>query len=303
MSIARKHHYLSQFYLSNFCDAQTSPDKLHVLDISSGVWFQTSTANVGAERDFNRVNIEDRGIDALERALSQFEGKAAPALQRLISCKQLPNDDDLNWILNVICLYACRNPRMRESFNRAREHGIRLLGQKLVSNEAIYKSQMKNAIAAGYVEENDVSFAAMKRFVKSGRYDIKIPLDENHRVEFNAFDKILPLLGQRFWTLLIVEPNGSEVISCDHPVVITHKEPDNNAPVGIGTKNTELIFPVSHNLILYGVYETPLRTEVVIGSERVATFNTRIAFSAERHIYSLRPSFLMRRKGEIIKYA
>jgi Protein of unknown function (DUF4238) len=299
MTAARKHHYLSQFYLRNFCDARTSPDRLHVLDVGSGDWFQTSTANVGAERDFNRVKVADHEIDALENALAQFEGEAAPAVQRLINGKRLPDNGDLNCVINMICLYACRNPRIRAAFNHARKYDQEVLAQLLVSDEATYQSHMEKAIAAGYVQLNDVSYAEMKQFVKSGENNIEIPADENHRVEFDTFDKVLPLLGQRSWTLLVVEPDGPEVISCDHPVVVTHKDPGINAPVGLGTKNTELIFPISRELFLYGVYETPLKTEVVISAERVATFNTRIAFNAERHVYSSQPHFVMRRKGKI----
>lgn len=300
MASARKHHYVSQFYLEGFCDTQAPSRGTHVLDVNTGKWFHTSTSNIGAERDFNRINVDGREIDALETELSQFEGEAAAALRRVIDSKKLPDDEDLNWILNLICLYVCRNPRMRAGFNRAREQTVRILGEILVSNEQIYNSHIAKAKEAGYVKPNSVSFDEIRRFVHSGEYEIEIPTDENHRVEFHAFDTVLPLLGERYWTLLITEAGAPGFICCDHPVTITYKERGRRMSVGVGTKNTELVFPLNPNLALYGVYETPLKSEVKIGADRLATFNSRIAFNAKRHIYSCKPYFVMRKDGQLI---
>ncbi len=293
MSKSRKHHYLSQFYLRNFCGDGEYFDKLHVFDVQSGEWFATSPKNVGAKRDFNRVDIENVEIDALENSLAKFEAGAALALQRIVSTSQFPTDKDLNWMLNLIGIYACRNPRMRSSFNRAVKQNVRIMGEYLVSSEQIFKRQMELAISSGEVKPNNVSYVEMKEFVESGAYCVEIPTDENHRVEFNAFDTVLPLLGQRSWSLLVVESSASDVISCDHPVIITSKT-SREMVVGIGTKDTEIIFPISKKLILYGVFERPIKKEVTINSERVAIFNRRIAAQAKRHIYSSRPCFAMR---------
>lgn len=118
-SVARKHHYVPRAYLGGFTATGTKDGKFFVLDVESGRAFRTSPANVAAERDFNRVDIEGRSPDAIETALAPFEGQAVEAIRRVIETQTYPNDQDWNLILNLLALLAVRNPRMRTSFNRA----------------------------------------------------------------------------------------------------------------------------------------------------------------------------------------
>jgi hypothetical protein len=75
----RKHHFVPQFYLRGFTGDN---DQLFVVDRPSEKTFRTSPKNVAAERDFNRVDVEGLAPDAIEKALADFEGKVAPALER-----------------------------------------------------------------------------------------------------------------------------------------------------------------------------------------------------------------------------
>ena len=299
MATARKHHFVSRFYLKNFLDPALD-GQLNVLDVRTGRWFSTQPANIGAKRDFNRVERENLPIDALENAIAQFECGTSAAMNRLVASREYPNPDDLNWILNLVGLYAVRNPSFRAAYNSARNAEIRTIGNMLVSDEKLFESQLRSAQEAGYVSATDVSFDEMRRFIESEEYDIEIPSNENHDVEFKAFDKILPILGERYWTLLVVNDDCFNIISCDHPVIITYKEPSAR-PVGLGTKNTELIFPLSPEFLLYGVYEDPLKEVVELSQSKISAFNTRIAANADRHIFSSKGHFLMRRNGEVVQ--
>ena len=274
---------------------------MNVLDVGTGNHFLSSPNNVGAERDFNRVNIEDTSIDALERALAQFEGEASQAIERVVTSCEYPSPEELNWLLNLMCLFAIRNPRFRSTWRGAREHEERIIGSMLANDKNLYESQIKSAMDAGYVKPNNVTYEEFKRFIEEEKYDIEIPQDEFHDREFKVFDKILPKLGERFWTLLVVKADDWKVITCDHPVVITPKSPSNR-PVGLGTPNTELIFPLSPQLLMYGVYEESLREVVEISESKLSAFNTRIALNAERHLFSPSAEFLMRRDGEMVVF-
>jgi hypothetical protein len=71
--VARNHHYISKCYLKGFVN---NPDKpqLYVVDTRKKEPFITSTDNIGARRDFHRIEIEGLAPDALENALAGFEG-------------------------------------------------------------------------------------------------------------------------------------------------------------------------------------------------------------------------------------
>lgn len=296
MTTTRRHHFVSQFYLANFADPN-KPGQLNVLNVDTGVWFSTAPKNVGVETDFNRVERIGAPIDALESALAQFEGEAAAALKRTVESKSYPSDEDLNYLLNMIGLYHVRNPRSRSAYLEFKDRSLRTLAHQIVRDPDIFASITESARDAGELNAESVSYEKVKQFVESNQYTIDVSLDSVHNMEFQVFDDVLPILGQRHWSLLTPQDDICRFITSDHPVVITPKEPP-VVPVGLGTKETELIFPLSPELLLYGVFETPLKKVVAIPASRMAAFNTRILFSSLRHAFSSEPRFIMRRNGQ-----
>ena len=300
-STARRHHYLPQVYLAGFTDTGTKDGQFHVLDIHSGTYFRTSPKNVAAERDFNRVDVEGKPPDIIEQELSPFEESAGQAIRKVNRTNTSPSAEDINWIINLLCLIAVRNPQRRKAFNRARELEMHIIGDLLVSNEKVWDHHLKKAQEAGYVAETNVSFEEMKRFIKERRYKIEFTPEGNIRAEFHTFDKILQILGQRIWSLLVAPKSGPDFICSDHPVALTWKSSANRGPIGYGLKNTEVFFPLGPRTGFYGVYEEPLRTIVHMKPAQVAMMNTRVAQSAERHVFSTRESFFLRDEGEVIE--
>lgn len=57
MSTARLHHYIPQCYLKGFTHTQNRQAKLFVLDAIKKKSFETIARNIGAERDFNKLEI------------------------------------------------------------------------------------------------------------------------------------------------------------------------------------------------------------------------------------------------------
>jgi hypothetical protein len=78
--VARRHHYVPQYYLKGFSVPRKGKPQVSVFDREERKSFQTATANVAAEKDFNRVEIAGQSPDVFENAMAQFEGEAAPAL-------------------------------------------------------------------------------------------------------------------------------------------------------------------------------------------------------------------------------
>lgn len=299
-STARRHHYLPQAYLAAFTDTGTKDGRFYILD-SSGACFRTSPNAVAAERDFNRVDVEGKPIDIIEQELSTFEDSATQAIRNVNCMQTFPNDEDINWIINLLCLIAVRNPQLRKSFNRSRELAIRVIEDLLVSDEKIWAHHLKKAQEAGYVGETSISFEEFKRSIQEGEYQIEFAPVSNLRVEFNTFDKILQLLGQRIWSLFIAPTPGPDFICSDHPVTLTWKSSANQGPIGYGLKNTEIFFPLGPKTGFYGVYEEPLPTIVHMKPAQVAMMNTGVAQSAERHVFSARETFFLWEKGEVVE--
>ncbi len=284
--ISRRHHYLPQSYLAAFTDTGHKGGQFFVLDIQKGHSFRTSPLNVGAERDFNRVDVEGHAPDAIENALAPFECEAVAAIRRVIDSEAFPTDSDWNLILNLLGLIAVRNPKLRGSFNRSREQILRRISDLLVSDEKMWDHHVERARIAGEGINNGVSIEDARRFVENGDYRIEFHPQENLRFEFNAFDKLLPLLGQRTWSVLIAPSDGPEFICSDHPVTLVRKKSGQSGAIGFGLKETEVFFPLGKHVGFYGVFESPLKPVVRCSQGHVATMNKRVAWNSERHVYS-----------------
>lgn len=297
-SAARRHHYLPQAYLAAFTGTGAKDAYFFALDVNTGHCFRTSPMKVATERDFNRVDIEGQSPDAIEQGLAPFEEQAVRAIRSVIDTQEFPNDDDWNWILNLLGLIAVRNPQFRKSFNDSREQVIHRIGDLLISDEKIWNNHLKKMRESGEMISEDVSFDDMKQFIEERKYQIEFHPQGNLRVEFHAFNKILPILGQRTWSVLVAPNEGPEFICADHPVTLVWKR-GRGGPVGYGLKETEVFFPLGRRVGFYGVFETPLRSVVTLKQGQVATMNRRVALNAERHIFSALDTFVMWHEGQV----
>ncbi len=300
MTTARLHHTLPQAYLSAFTDKGNKEGKLHVLDVESGYSFRTSPKNVAAERDFNRVDIEGCPLDAAEQAFALFEEPAVEAIRKVLVSEVFPCNEDCNLILNFLAFIAIHNPHLRNTFNRAREKELHLICSLLVSDKKLFDTHLRRAREDGHVPDTRLSFENVKKFVEDRRYRIEFSPGDNLRTELKAFDKVLPLLGQRTWSLLIAPGGGPEFICSDHPVTIVWKDA-RNAPVGYGLKETEVFFPLGRRAGFYGTFEDPLPPVVHLRPVHVATMNTRVVMNAKRHIFSTLKSFKIKYRGEVVE--
>jgi hypothetical protein len=296
MSTARRHHYISQGYLAAFTDTGTKDGQFWVMEVESGNCFPTSPKNVGVARDFNRIDADGQPIDALESALASFEGEAIEIIRKVVTSRAFPDPVDFNVILNLVGLVAVRNPQARDAFNPAREQTMHMLGDLLVSDRRIFESHVRRAAEAGYISDTNSSFEDLKKFVEERRYTIEFHPQGNSRIEFGAFDKLLPILGQRTWSLSLAPPGGPEFICSDHPVTLVWKD-GRGGPVGFGLRQTEVFVPLGREAGLYGTFEDPLPPVVNLKTEAVAVMNTRSAAGAERHVFSCLKTFSIKHNG------
>lgn len=299
---SRKHHYLPQGYLAAFTNTGKKDGLLYVLELDKGTWFRTSPKNVAAKRDFNRVDIEGHSPDVIEQALSPVEALMIEACRRVIQTQAYPNDEDINYILNLLGLIAVRNPKLRTSFNKAREHMMNMISHMLVSKKEIFEHQVMKAKEAGYLsQQNNSTYEEVKRFVEGGEYDIEFSPEANLRIELETFDKILSVLGERTWSVFVAPPSGPTFICSDHPVTLVWKNERIDGPVGFGLKNTEVFFPLGPTVGLYGTYEQPQNEVVVLSPTSVARLNRRIMDNAEKHVFSTMGSFYIRDENSILE--
>ncbi len=302
-SLSRRHHYIPQSYLAAFTDTKKKTGSLHVFDIIRKKKFKTSPVNIALERDFNKIEIDACPIDALENKLSEFEGNIISSLNAVNATLKFPDSEQLNDILNLLCLLAVRNPKTRDQFNHFRRQSHDMLSDLLVQNKKIYQNAIISARRRGFIKDSDrdIEYEEMLGFIKNRRYKIEIPTQANIVVEFSLFDKILQLLGERHWSILISSCFCPEFICSDHPVTLVSKNQQHY--YGYGSRNTEIFFPIGPRICLYGTFEDPLKYTVYPNAKKVASINNVIADNARSCIYSSRETFYILTQGSITQIA
>jgi hypothetical protein len=282
LTIARQHHFLPECYLKGFT---RGGGQLFALDLKKREFYFASPKKLGKQRDFNRVDADGLDPDALEKALAKFEGQLAPALKRVCSGQSL-SDNDWGFVLNLISVIAARNPNFRKNFRDFKSRIIEMISEMHVSSPEIYESSIAAAKRDGFVaDEANVSYEDMREFVKGKRYTLEFPHGADTVAEFEAQDTVLQLLGERKWMFIAAPPGSPGFVTCDHPVCLSHDDPQIRHPPGHGLRGTVLVFPVCRRLVVIGSFEgeggRKLATESFV--ERI---NMHIASFASRHVFA-----------------
>lgn len=291
---ARKHHYLSQCYLKGFTDGGGKASKLTVFDRKQKKHFTTTPKNVGAIRDFNRINVDGVDPNILEHSLSLFETKAATALKKLRDGASF--DGEIREVtLNLVALLAIRSPRMREHWRKFQAQIAERIMDLVLFSKDRWESQTREMVAAGVEVDETVTYEDLKQFYESKQYTIEVPREHQIHMEFVGIDAVLPTLLARKWLVVRATERTGPFVTSDRPVSLTWNEPDKvprmyRESPGFGLKGTQVYFPLSSNTALVGEFDG--HEGVVDGTkELVAGFNSQMIMFAYTQFYSPKMKF------------
>lgn len=290
-NVARRHHYIPQFYLRGFSDPTLQNEQLHVIDKVERRYFVNIPRNVGFQTDFNRVNVPEKPIDTVEKLFAKIEREVAQVLMYVKKNKTLPeNTDDMQTLIYFVALLYMHNPQIRNNLENIETTIIKQFTKALFFSPERYESYRQQQKAAGK-ELSD--YETMKQFSESEDYDIKYGHGHQLRYELESINNsVFPLLVQRKWILLIAEDGTSDFVCSDRPVaLISIGDPPENPyhPYNIGVpglvqKNTQLTLPLNRRMALIATFENesciPAADEKI-----VAEINARTIHFATRQIY------------------
>jgi hypothetical protein len=297
---ARQHHYLPQCYLRGFLPAGRK-SKLTVFDLKERNRFTASTRNVGGERDFNRIEVQDLRPDSLERSLSSFEGMVADALLTISQEEGLTGKKTFDVLMNLIALVAVRNPQMREVWSDFMDQVSKKLSYLMLSTKKRWEDTLRRMRANGTAVDQNISYEEMRDFVERGEYTVKTPNETHILNELRMIDAVLPFLANRGWSLIVTSDGTGPFVTCDRPVSLRWKHPEKvpepfKQSLGFGMKDTIVLFPVSSGMAMVGEFEETDRvfdanTVYTGDKELVAHLNSQIILFAVRWVYASDPSF------------
>ncbi len=290
---ARHHHYVPQLYLKGFV-GPSDGKQLFVVDGVRKTTFETVPRNVAGQRDFNRVELEGIAPDALEAAFSGFETEVAASIARVCERASFTDHDDRANILNLIGLITLRNPRQRDNLNDFQRRIARAVMEIALETPERWEGQVAQAKAAGYMPADaETNYESMKAFIEGGEYTVELKREAHIALELSTFEKVLPHLFQRKWTLVKANEDAGGFITSDHPVCLKWAKAElQRGPYGpgLGLAETELLFPLTSDFALVGSFEG-LDTTTSADIVTVAQFNAVVMGFAERQLYAASPDF------------
>src|SRR5262245_27824707 len=149
--VARKHHYLPQFYLAAFTNTGTKDGSLTVFDNLERRTWHTKPREVAHQRDFYRVDLPGVEPDALEKTFADLESQAAEVLCQIHLKKQLPEgDDDFNTWLNFGSLMMVRVPALRDVHRQNMEQYYDMLMRMASHSREAWQKTLKGIKADSY---------------------------------------------------------------------------------------------------------------------------------------------------------
>jgi hypothetical protein len=287
MSNTVNHHFIPQFYLRGFSEAADKRKaQVFVFDQSTRKSFRTLVRNIGARRNFFRIEVEGFDPNHIEDGMAEIEGEIAPLLTEVIEKKSFPSDEHFTSVMLLMGNVAVRNPRFRSMLENLHIKIVSKTMQMSLQDKDRYHFLIRQARENGVPIREDISYDDMKAFIERGNY--KIAIDQTYLIglELGSVPTVVEQLARRNWAFASA-PTGSTFTTCDDPVVLAWANEKDRGPYspGFGLKGTIVMFPLSPELALIGLFarQTP---NLSFRRDEVARMNTSIAKNATNQLYS-----------------
>lgn len=287
MSATVNHHFIPQFYLRGFSEAADKRKaQVFVFDQSTKKSFRTLVRNIGARRNFFRIDVEGFDPNHVEDGMAEIEGEIAARLTEMIETKSFPSNEHFTSMMMLMANVAVRNPRFRsmtEDFHI--KIATKMMALTLQDKDRFHDS-IREAREQGVPIRDDIRYEDMKAFIERRQY--KIAIDQTYLIglELDAVPTVVEQLARRSWSFASA-PVGASFITCDDPVVLAWADGKDRGPYapGFGLEGTVVMFPIAPELALIGLFvEQPPNRK--FRRDQVSDMNTSIAKNATKQLYA-----------------
>jgi hypothetical protein len=276
MAMAQRNHYVPEFYLKGFCSENGI---LTVYEKPTGAYFEAPPSRVAVVKGFYSLD--------LERYLSEnIEEPANAVLAKIRSEDTLSADDKVTLAKYIVTMWK-RVPRARR---RLHERALK------VSEEL--RTEIRAQFSTVQARDPSKEEIVKERLRQADEILDRLASDPPDEVFYRiilseATPRLVAAAAAMTWVFLVTD-DTLPFSSCDNPVFIFER-------LGIGRPESELSFPVSSHVALWGSWR-PMedRTYLKAPPQLVKELWRRAAHNAERYLYHHRfepwiPPFL--RKG------
>ncbi len=270
------HHYVPQEYLRGFTDS-SCPDALWQFDKTTLSYSKqpASIARIAQQCSFYDPNTERRLNELVERPANRV-------LNKLRSGDLSLNDKERSHLSVYIATMLKRVPHHRA---KGEAMAPRLLAE--VTSEL--REQIRAYAHAGEISTETAAKRLAETDAAEAKFASRIPDDVREQIRSPWPTKsVIDLVYRMHWRFVCADDDEFYLVT-DNPVFFFEC-------YGLGRESSELTFPVSWSLAIFGSW-TPAanRTNAIRGTQFVKEANRRLISAALRFIYSRRKSDWIRK--------
>jgi len=246
MSEPKRHHYLPQFYLEQFC----RDGSLWVFDRDTSEFRPQTPKNTALISHY--YSVEDEAGNkrtGIESLLSQLEGYAKPIMAKLLAQDAITESDKEEFSIFVAFMMN-RVPDFEKSVNAFEAHLIKRTSNLIFSDEKRVQAIM-DRMERETGKRPEISAKKLAEFHKRGEYTIEMHRNESLRLMLDLSMDLACYFQQMDWVVFHVPPKTS-FITTDNPVVLVPPVDFEAGFYGVGiiTKGARKLFPLSQTTCL-----------------------------------------------------
>jgi len=223
MNRPKRHHIVPSSYLKRF--AEENSGLVYVLDLKKREIRKQKPEKVMFIKDYYRQEHAPEGIDenVLEKTFGSFlEGKAKPAIDKLIDDPKALNEEDIAILLSYLHFQRIRVPRQIDQF------------------KDFFKA---------YVESVAYSIPEIAKDLADGRYEIVIKEEAKFGFMKAMGDLYIRAFSRMIWKVSEA-PKSTPLVTTDSPVSLAHPKFPPPLEAGIGLLGTLVLYPLSPTHLL-----------------------------------------------------
>jgi hypothetical protein len=280
----KRQHFLPQFYLEGF----TRDGLVAVFDRQEDEIRLQQPVNTAVIGHFYTMrDAEGRRRFEVEEMLSEFEGKAKIAIDKLIGGAGELNEDERSDLAVFLSLAANRTPDMVNSLQYVNGEMVKRMAKTMFHNEeTTFQDLRRDEKHAGETDEELRAQANwMVTVAKHDGFEVKT--DEKWAVgmAIKLALKAAPYFARRHWRVVHRANEKQSFITCDAPVYLTSVDPRPSFyGVGFGSSNAFIAFPLHQSCVLEMFDNDGRLTHKMVGRDYMRMVNTHLARRCQRFV-------------------
>jgi len=285
LAISKRHHYVPQFYLRYFVDAD---GLLHVYDKDNQACRSQTPGNTTVENRFYGYSDSAGNYnDDIERGLAGLESKAKHVFDRWQQSGARPESDEILLMSQFLALMHCRVPR---TINAAKE--LMVISGFEVAKIAAERRDLLEEFFASQQAKGRPAIDTDKFLESLKNAESRFTIEANPKIalaeSLSTARTVAELLASMNWCLCRA-PGGWEFITSDGPLCVLAKTADAKILLGagFGLPSAEVHFPISPSYCLR-LENRQMQRRAAVSSNFVDELNRRTAANAERYVISSR---------------